>query len=328
MSQPSEKNTNQIAGELIAYLRSELNDSTITYELPLTQLLGGMETSMYQFKLKGIQKELNRHLVLRFSPLHQSPEGVVWESSVQNALADIGYPVAKVYFICVDEFVLGRTFFIMDFLPGKLIWTAPRKIWHEILANAHIALHRIDPEPLIKSLNEQGFGENHYGFDTWFLRLTRTANEIQGWRDVADWLIENRPSKPERLTICHGDFHHSNILIQDGNVTGVLDWNLKIADPALDVAQAIKLITVHHKRFSGLMSVFINWKKYSRRYLDAYQTHIPLDSTKLDYYGVFWSLNSLGDGLRGNQHLRRPSYVKDLIKFIHKITRIRIIMPG
>lgn len=328
MSQPSEKNIDQIAGKLIAYLRSELNDSTITYELPLTQLLEGSETSMYQFKLKDVQKELNPHLVLRFSPLYQMSEDVVWESSVQNALADVGYPVARVYFICVDESILGRAFFVMDFLPGKPMSTAPEETLPEILANTHIALHRIDPEPLIKSLNEQGFDENHYGFEPWFLWLTSTTNGFPWCRDVADWLIENRPPEPERLTICHGDFHHSNILIQNGKVTGVIDWHLRIADPALDVAQAIKLITVHHKRFSEPTSVFVNWKKYARRYLDAYQTHIPLDSTKLDYYRVFWSLDSLGAGLRGNQHLRRPSFVKDLIKYIHKVTGIRITMPG
>lgn len=328
MSQPSENNIDQIAGKLMAYLRTELNDSTIAYDLPLTQLLGGSETSMYQFKLKGVQKELNPHLVLRLCPQHQVSEGVLWESSVQNVLADVGYPVARVYFICADESILGRAFFVMDFLPGKEMCTAPEKTWPEILANTHITLHRIDPGPLIKSLNEQGYDENQYGFDKWFVWLTNTANELPGCRGVADWLIENRPPEPERLTICHGDFHHSNILIQNGKVTGVLDWNLRIADPALDVAQAIKLITVHHKHFSEPVSVFINWEKYARRYLDAYQTHIPLDSTKLDYYGVFWSLQSLIDGLRGQSALRRPSFVKDLIKYIHKVTEVRITMPG
>ena len=38
MIQINDKNTAQIAGKLITYLRDELNDSTIEYDLPLTQL--------------------------------------------------------------------------------------------------------------------------------------------------------------------------------------------------------------------------------------------------------------------------------------------------
>lgn len=60
--------TDRIAGKLIAFLRDELNDSTIEYDSPLTQLQGGYETATYQFQLKGVQKELNKRLMLRLYP--------------------------------------------------------------------------------------------------------------------------------------------------------------------------------------------------------------------------------------------------------------------
>jgi hypothetical protein len=56
MIHPNEEKTDQIAGRLIAYLRDELNDSTIEYDSLLTQLQGGFETATYQFQLKGVQK--------------------------------------------------------------------------------------------------------------------------------------------------------------------------------------------------------------------------------------------------------------------------------
>ncbi len=144
MIHPNEK-TDQIEGKLLAYLRDELNDSTIEYDSPLTQLQGGFETATYRFQLKGVQKELNKHLVLRLYPEFYGPENAVWESSVQNALAKEGYPVAKAYFTCTDKSILGGAFFIMDFLSGKLMITAPVETIPGILGKAHVALHRIDP---------------------------------------------------------------------------------------------------------------------------------------------------------------------------------------
>ena len=162
MIQTNDKNTAQIAGKLIIYLRDELNDSAIEYDLPLTQLQGGFETATYQFRLKGVQNELNQRLVLRLYPEYVDPEEVFWDACVQNALADTGYPVAKAYLTCVDKSILGGAFFIMDFLPGKPMAKAPIETKFDILADTHVALHRIDPGPTIKLLNKQGFDENRY----------------------------------------------------------------------------------------------------------------------------------------------------------------------
>lgn len=329
MIQPNEeKNTDQIADKLIAYLRNELNDSMIEYDSPLTQLQGGLETATYQFQLKGVQKELNKRLVLRLYPAFRPPEQVVWESSVQNALANAGYPVARVHIICTDKSILGGAFFIMDFLPGEPMMMAPVENKPEMLGKIHCALHKIDPEFLIKSLNEQGIDENQYGLNKAFGALSNAAKELPWIRDIADWLIKNRPPEPERLALCHGDFHPNNILIQDGKVSGVLDWGgFLIADPALDIASTIKLINVNFKHLTGPDFASVDWEMFSRLYLDAYRAQFPLDNTNIVYYRVGKSIGTLLDGFAGLQSLRHPLIVKDLIEYIHKITGIRITMP-
>ena len=91
MLHPGEK-TDQVARGLIAYLKDELNDAGIGYDSPPTQLQGGFETATYRFRLTGVQKELNKLLVLRLYPEFYGPGNAVWESSVQNALAKEGYP--------------------------------------------------------------------------------------------------------------------------------------------------------------------------------------------------------------------------------------------
>jgi aminoglycoside phosphotransferase (APT) family kinase protein len=142
---------------------------------------------------------------------------------------------------------------------------------------------------------------------------------------MLDWLIQNRPPQAERLAICHGDFHPLNILIQEGKVTGVLDWHLSIADPVLDIANSIRLIAmIPHFSIAGTESV--DWEAFIRKYLDAYRTLLPLDLTHIDYYRVLQNLVFLYDN--GNmQALRIPSLIHETLEFIHKVTGIQITLP-
>jgi len=323
--------TDQVSEGLIAYLRKELDDLTIEYDLPLTQLHGGQETATYQFQLKGGQKELNKPLVLRLYPEFRDPLSAVWESSIQNALANEGYPVPRAYIIGKDKSILGGAFFIMDFLPGEPTFL-PIEAIPEMLGKTHAALHKIDPVSLFKSLKKQGIDENQYGLNKAFDSLPDVAKELPWIREVTYWLMENRPPEPERLAICHGDFHPLNILIQDGKVTGVLDWgHFLIADPALDIASTITILTVNAKHLASAILgpdfVSVDWEMISRQYLDVYRAQFPLDSTHMDYYRVGKSLQTLLDGFWGLESLRHPLIVNDLIENIHKITGTRITMP-
>lgn len=331
MIQLEEKNKEQIADKLIAYLRDEFGDSMIAYESPLTQIKGGFETYIYRFELKGVQEELNPRLVLRLYPENREPGNAVWESSVQNTLADAGYPVPRARLICTDKAILGGVFFIMDFMPGKPMMTAPIKKIPKKLGEIHAILHRIDPRLLIKSLNKQGFDKNRYLFKKTFETDLKAAkkSKIPWVCETAKWLIKNRPPEPDRLAICHGDFHPINILTQEGKITGVLDWGgVTIADPVMDIANTIKLITIYTKYISlGPEYDSVDWDMISRMYLDTYRDHFPLDSNKLDYYGVVQCLRSLIDGLMGIQALRHPPLVKDMLDFINKVTGIRIPEP-
>jgi len=327
MIQPNEKNPAEISDKLIAYLRDELRDSKLDYDSPLTQIQEGFETFIYRFRLKNVKEELNQRLVLRLYPEYYGPEKAVWESSIPNSLADEGYPVPRAHIICTDKSILGGAFFIMEFLSGKPMMTASKNV-PELLGKVHIALHRIDPKPVIKALKKQGFKKNQYLFKKTLDNDLNTAknSELPWVLDIAEWLIKKRPPEPKSLVICHGDFHPFNILIQEGKITGVLDWGgTLIADPAMDIANTIKLITIFSKYLPlGSEYESVDWEKLSRLYLDAYRAQIPLDDTTLDYYGVVRSLRSLLEGVGGNQVLRHPPLVKDLLEFIHKITGIRI----
>jgi aminoglycoside phosphotransferase (APT) family kinase protein len=322
----------QIQEGLIAYIRNEFDDFVIDYDSPLTQLQGGFETYIYRFKLNSVHNELSKPLILRLYPQSSGTINAIWESIVQNVLAGEGYPVARAHFTCADKSILGGAFFVMDFLPGKPMITAPIEIIPEMLGKTHATLHGIDPEPLIKSLSEHGIDKNVCRFSTKIDWLKDMARKLPWIRDGVDWLVKNRPPEPASLAVCHGDFHPNNILIQDGKITGVLDWgNFAIADPALDIANTIVLITIPFKHIaSTLEQAFssLDWEMAAELYLDAYRSQSLLDSTHLDYYRANRCVNALIQGFEGQEVWQHPVIVKDLIKYIHKITGIRIRMPG
>lgn len=325
MFQPIGNTPDQIAGKLITHLKSVYPDYNLEYAVPLTQLKGGIETATYQFQIKGGPQELNQPLILRLYPEKRGAEDAVWESSVQNALSIRGYPVARAHNICADKAILGGAFYLMEFLPGQPLWNAPFDTISDLLGKTHADLHKIDPEPLVQSLRKQGFNENWFHFRTdFFAALIMAAKDGQlPWtRAMLDWLQQNRPPEPEQMAICHGDFHPLNILLQDGKVSGVLDWHLSIADPVLDVANTIRLISmVQHFSIPGAEA--IDWEAFIQKYLAAYRSQLPLDLTHLDYYRVLQNLVFIFDN-GDRQALQIPSLIKATLEFIHKVTGIQI----
>jgi aminoglycoside phosphotransferase (APT) family kinase protein len=295
-------------------------------------LLGGFDTSIYQFKLRGAPKDLDRPLVLRLYPERYGPESAVWESRVQNALAAEGYPAARAHLLCTDKSILGGVFFLMDLLPGALLVTAPPGSMFEILGQAHARLHRNDPQPLIAALTRQGVEQDRYRLDHRRELRQRMADALPWTREGIDWLDAHRPSEPAHVAICHGDFHPLNILIRGTTVTGILDWaDFSIADPAWDVANTLLRITMPYKYLVspilGASYSSVDWDEGAQVYLDAYRAQNPLGAANLAYYRARQSIQSLIEGVQGHPVWRYPPIAQELMQSIHQLTGIRVKMP-
>jgi aminoglycoside phosphotransferase (APT) family kinase protein len=320
-----------LSDKLISYLRAKLGNPAIDFAAPLTRLQGGYETSTYCFELECASDELSGPLVLRLYPQFYGTRNAIWESTVQNVLAGEGYPVAHVHVVCTDMSVLGGAFFIMDHLPGRLLAAAPRGSVPGLLGKTHAALHNIDPAPLIKALDDKGIAERDYGLASRFDWLGEKADKL-GWiRQGVNWLLDNRPPEPERLSVCHGDFHPFNILYDQGKVTGVLDWpGFAIADPVFDVANSIVLITIPSKHLAPSMGDLssVDWDLMADLYLAAYRAHRPLDDTNLDYYRVRRCVLTLVQGSEGQKVWQHPLIVRDLLAYILDVTGIQITLPA
>ena len=322
--------TETITDKFISYLRVKLENPAIDFASPLVRLRGGFETATYHFELDNVPNELSKPLVLRIYPHFYGMKNAIWESTVQNVLFKDGFPVAQVHLVCTDISVLGGAFFIMDHLPGKILATAPRDSVPDLLGKVHAQLHNIDPTPLAEVFADKGILEIEYRLANRFDWISDKAEQRTWLCQAANWLLECRPPEPERLSVCHGDFHPFNLLYQEGEITGVLDWpGFAIGDPVYDIANTIVIITISAKHLAGSMGEFssVDWNLMADLYLSAYQAHRSLDDTYLDYYRVRRCVLALVQGIEGQQVWQHPLIVQDLLAFILEITGIQICMP-
>jgi len=326
--QPKNDHINE---KLLAYLREQLDDGEITYQTAPAQVHGGFETQIYRFQLKDAPGEFSHSLILRLYPAFYGTRNAIWESTIQNVLKAAAYPVAKAHLLCTELSVLGGAFFIMDCLPGEPMVNAPMEMVPYLLGKTHAALHRIDPDPLIQSIHAAGIDRSLLFLDQRFDNFRNRIEKYPWLVDAADWLVENRPPEPPQLVVCHGDFHPLNILVQDGQVTGVLDWpGFLIADPVLDIANTIVLSTIPFKHLAptlGMEISTIDFEKFAEAYFNVYQAETPINSTHLDYYRVRRCVHALLEGAQGQSAWRHPLIIEDLLEFTHAVTGLNINIP-
>lgn len=308
---------------LLAYLRRAFGDDRLGYAEPPARIRGGSDTHIYRFGLSGASSDPGRTLMLRLYPRRDGPIKAVKESIFQNALARRAYPAPRVHLTCTDPSVLGGAFLVMEFRPGDLMMRAPSDAVPDMLGRAHAALHlhRIDPAPVAEALPGRSVKALRYRFDAELAALHRWTSGHPRLRPVGDWLWTNRPPEPDPLSICHGDFHPLNILVRNGEITGVLDWsNAMAADPALDVACTMLIVTIFGRRVLSLRGS----GRMAQRYLESYRASRPLDPGHLDYFRVRRCVIGLMDGENGHPAWRHPSIARELADDILRITGVAI----
>ncbi|MHA2066466.1 MAG: phosphotransferase family protein [Candidatus Thorarchaeota archaeon] len=314
-----------IDNSLLSYLGSELDNQQLTYVSLPTPVKGGFDTRIFSFQLKGASFELSQPLILRLFG-KSSQNRATFESAVQNAVASSGCPAPRVFFTCIDESVLGGSFMIMELMPGQTMANMPVTIMSETLAKAHLRLHSLNVESVRSALEVAGIRQDRYSIEgrlSWLVEGIESSG-FEWLQPGLRWIVENRPEDPERLVICHGDFHPFNILIKDSEVCGVLDWSgFLISDPAYDIGITQVLGTV------AAPSLFpeINWVQMFNRYYDYYQGKCPVDPIRVEYYEALKCLWALLEGAEGHAAWGHPETNRRLSEHFEKITSVRLALP-
>ncbi|WP_238586181.1 phosphotransferase family protein [Rhodococcus rhodochrous] len=107
------------------------------------------------------------------------------------------------------------------------------------MADLIARVHGLDVEELGlgRVFPDTGKDPGRAELERWEAELDRVELEPQpALRFVARWLRDNLPPPPERITLVHGDFRPANILVRDGGLDTLLDWELAhLGDPADDL---------------------------------------------------------------------------------------------
>nr|WHW29578.1 putative phosphotransferase [uncultured bacterium] len=187
----------------------------------------------------------SRAYVMRAKPgpvakLLPSAHAVEREFRVMSALHGTGVPVAKMFALCEDESVIGRAFYVMECVDGRVMWdqalpemTPPqrREIYLE-MNRVMATLHRVDP----MAIGLDGYGKPGNYFERQIGRWSKQyvasiTQPIPEMDHLMEWLPANIPEMARQdsmVSVVHGDYRLDNLMFHptEPRVLAVLDWEL------------------------------------------------------------------------------------------------------
>jgi aminoglycoside phosphotransferase (APT) family kinase protein len=212
--------------------------------LVVEQFKGGQSNPTFLLGAGG------RQYVLRRKPsgeLLPSAHAVDREFRVISALANTGVPVARAHALCEDAAVIGAMFYVMDYVPGRVIWDpslpgmdpSQRRAHYDELGRVIAALHCVDPAAV--GLADYGKPGNY--IERQVARWTRQyraseTGQIEAMERLIEWLPARIPPGDE-TRIVHGDYRFDNVIFHaaEPRILAVLDWELStLGHPLVDFA--------------------------------------------------------------------------------------------
>ena len=230
--------------------------------ITISQFKGGQSNPTYRIDSAGGSYVLRRKPPGRTLP---GAHAVEREFRVLDALGRQGFPVPPVHALCEEESVIGTPFYVMDLVPGRIVWEAnfpgvsrEERAAHFDAMNATIAgLHSFDPEAI--GLGDygraSGFVERQVGrWSKQYLGDT-DAGRVPAMDRLVDWLGKHLPPDSGEARIAHGDFRCDNMIFDSAapEVRAVLDWELStLGDPAADFTYHLLMYRMPAGLFTGL----------------------------------------------------------------------------
>ncbi len=254
---------------LLATLRGLTGDEDLTYDRSPIPLSGGYSAQLVRFSLVDAPDIVRGELVAR---ILVDDAGAACECAIQTAVERAGFPAPRIRFAANNSSPLGKPVIVMDHVDGKTPLAAagvvglPRlfRTIPALLAGLMADLHALDPPELDARLD----------IDTMLASVQHPS--------AVAWLAAHRPPFATDV-ICHGDLHGKNVLVANGAVVAVVDWELAtVGPPELDVARTALILGLlpgvsgFARRVLGRAAA-----KTERSFVDAYAALRPVDRDAL-----------------------------------------------
>ncbi|KAA9160516.1 phosphotransferase family protein [Amycolatopsis acidicola] len=227
--------------EITAYLRGRRPDSADEAHR-VRMIRGGFSkrTILVSATLDGVGREV----VLRQVPAGRKARSLAPEFAVVRALHEAGIPVPEPLWIEPEANALGGAFFVTARASGENfgdVWGGSgvsKEICAEI-ARIYARIHLADVHGVETPVSPRSTPDELRQTLDWQSSTLR-KREITIEPPLASlfsWLRENIPANPGTASLLHGDAAFSNLLIEDGHVSAILDWEMAhFGDPAEELA--------------------------------------------------------------------------------------------
>ena len=234
--------------------------------LTLEMFNGGQSNPTYKLITPGAC------YVMRAKPgpvakLLRSAHAVEREYTVMNGLANSDVPVPQMHCLCEDESVIGRAFYVMEFMEGRVLWDqalpdmtpVQRGEIYDEMNRVIAALHSVR----FAERGLAGYGKPGNYFDRQIGRWSKQyvasiTQPIPEMDRLIDWLPIHIPPgarDESQVSIVHGDFRLDNLMFHpdEPRVIAVLDWELStLGHPLADFSYHCMAWNIPHGSFRGI----------------------------------------------------------------------------
>ena len=213
--------------------------------LALSLFKGGQSNPTYLLETP------DRRYVMRAKPgpaakLLPSAHAIEREYAVMSGLAGTDVPVPRMLALCEDESVIGRAFYVMEHMNGRVLWDQSlpgmsppvRNAIYDEMNRVIAALHSVDVAA--RGLADYGRPGNYFErqIGRWTKQYRASADgagamsqPIAAMERLIDWLPAHIPPgarEESRVSVVHGDFRLDNLMFHptEPRVIAVLDWEL------------------------------------------------------------------------------------------------------
>jgi aminoglycoside phosphotransferase (APT) family kinase protein len=251
-------------GALQAYLRAHLPG----FEGPLSveQFKGGQSNPTFKL-VTPTQAYVMRSKPGPVAKLLPSAHAIEREFRVMRALANTDVPVARMHLLCEDESLIGRAFYVMEHVDGRVLWDQSlpaldkpqRGAIYDEMNRVIAALHRVDP----KAIGLADYGKPGNYFERQIARWSRQyqasiTQPIDAMDRLIEWLPAHIPAGARdetQVTVVHGDFRLDNLIFHpsEPRVLAVLDWELStLGHPLADFSYHCMAWHIPHTMGRGI----------------------------------------------------------------------------
>jgi len=169
-----------------------------------------------------------------------SAHAIEREFAVMSGLQGTDVPVPRMYCLCEDETIIGRAFYVMEFMPGRILWdqtlpgmsTQERGAIYNEMNRVIAALHSVKfAERGLAAYGKPGnYFERQIG--RWSKQYVASITQpIPEMDQLMDWLPQHIPAMARAehmVSIVHGDYRLDNLMFHptEPRIVAVLDWEL------------------------------------------------------------------------------------------------------